>query len=77
MRCSGDLKFRRGCADLSRPRSVSSQAGNPMVGAEGKRAGEAGYVLASGGRMKCEIPARLKARDGSRRCVMCLIEVAN
>jgi hypothetical protein len=77
MRCSEGLKFRQGCADSSRPRGVSSQVGKWRAGAEGRRLGEGECVLASGGMTKCEIPAKLKGRDGSRPCARCLMEVAN
>jgi hypothetical protein len=46
------------------------------AGAEGRRADEAECVLASGGMMKCENPAKLKGRDGSRPCVMYLRQVS-
>ena len=77
MRRSGDLKFRQGCADSSRPRGVSSQVGKLEADAEGRRAGEVMCALASGGRMNCGIPAQLQVCDGSRPHERCLMKVAN
>jgi hypothetical protein len=62
---------------LSRPRGVSLEVGMWKAGVGGRRADEVECVLASGERMKCAIPAELKARDGSRPCARCLFEVAN